>query len=487
MKGKIQTKVSFVFFVFLALGVVITGVISMVLLKATIPPADLNAEISTRLVIYEIIAMIIGFGASAFIGIQYIKKVVSPIRELAKITKKISRGESVRSQPLQGSHDEIGELSVNFNLMNQRLEQVIGELQESNSNMDAVLKSMINGVIALNKMREIVMVNPYAEEIFGITEEQVKGKTLSESVFSKYITEKIDSLNVENPRMKFEAEVNFPVYRICSFSCSIMTHPEDPTKFTGIAIIVQDITEIRKLENMRRDFVANVSHELQTPLTSIKGFVETLKDGMVEDEATRERFLDIINIETDRLFTLIQDILALSEIENSEKDEGKKKEVVEPNRILNSLMIKMEPSAEKKNIQLEIEVPETLRPIVGSRKWFEQMVRNLVDNAIKYTPENGKVKVKAYEDENDLIIKVSDTGLGIPKEDLPRIFERFYRVDKARSRQIGGTGLGLAIVKHVAISFGGKVEVNSEIEKGTEFTITIPLRPVNSSVSNKSE
>lgn len=476
MRGKIQTKVSFVFFVFLALGILITGGISLMLLKLMIPTIELNSYISNKLIVYEVIAMVVGFLISSLVGIQYIKRVVAPIKELANITKRISRGETIKNQPLNESKDEIGELSVNFNLMNERLEEVIGELQERNSNMNATLNSMINGVISLNNRREIVMVNPYAEEIFGITQEQVRGKTLSESVFSKYITDKIDSLSIENPRMKFEAEINFPIYRICSFSCSIMTHTEDPTKFTGVAIIVQDITEVRKLENMRRDFVTNVSHELQTPLTSIKGFIETLKEGLVEDKATRDRFLDIITVETDRLFSLIKDILSLSEIENSGMNLSN--EVIEPDKILEQLSLKMGPLAQKKDIKLELEIPKKLTSIFGSNKWFEQMICNLLDNSIKYTQEKGIVKLKAFEDENNLNISVIDTGIGIPKEDLPRVFERFYRVDKARSRQVGGTGLGLAIVKHIAIIFGGKVKVESEINKGTEFTITIPLRPL---------
>ncbi|MDO5708134.1 MAG: ATP-binding protein [Andreesenia angusta] len=473
MRGKIQTKVSFVFFIFLALGVIITGAISLLLLKTTIPSSQIDSVISSKLVIYELLSMAIGFIISYFIGSQYIKRVVAPIRELAKTTKKITRGELVKSEPIKSSQDEIGELSVNFHLINKKLEDAIGELQEKNSNMDAVLKSMINGVIALNKKREIVMVNPFAEEIFGITQEQVIGKTMSESVFSKNITEKIDSLSIENPRMKFEAEVNFPIYKICSFSCSIMTHPEDPTKFTGIAIIIQDITEIRKLENMRRDFVANVSHELQTPLTSIKGFLETLREGRVEDKATRDRFLDIITIETDRLFSLIQDILSLSEIENKERQD--EKELMETNEIIDDVIQNMSQVARIRDIKLEIVSPVKLTPIIGNKKWFKQMLINLLDNALKYTSDGGKVELIAKEDDKNLIIKVRDNGMGIPKEDQPRIFERFYRVDKARSREVGGTGLGLAIVKHVAISMEGRVEVESEIDKGTEFTVTIPI------------
>lgn len=474
MKKKLQSKISLVFFVFLAIGVIITGAISLIFMSTMLPPeaGDIDG-LNRQLAMYELISVALGFILASAIGYQYIKRLLMPITELANITKRITRGEPVRSKEFQDMDDEIGVLTVNFNLINQKLEDAVAQLQERNNDMDAVMSGMQSGVIALDEMRTISIVNPYAEKIFGISQKQVKGKTLEESVFSDYITRNINSLSIQNPKMDFEAEVNFPVYRICRFNCSIMRAVSDPMKFNGIVIMIQDVTEIRKLENMRKDFVANVSHELKTPLTSIKGFVETLLDGDIEDKETRNRFLNIINIETDRLFYLIQDILTLSEIEDEESVIVK--EEIEPVLVANDVMQLLKEQASSKNINLTLESPEDLPKLKGKKRWFHQMLINLMDNALKYTPENGEVKLSLTESDGSVIIKVKDTGIGIPAEDIMRIFERFYRVDKDRSRSVGGTGLGLAIVKHVALSFDGSVDVKSELGKGTEFTIEIPI------------
>ena len=220
---------------------------------------------------------------------------------------------------------------------------------------------------------------------------------------------------------------------------------------------------------MRTEFVANVSHELKTPLTSISGFIETLKNGAIDDEKVRGRFLDIIEIETERLFRLIEDLLSLSDIEHN-RYHGKKDKIIiseavkEANTMIESFI-------KQKRICYETELEEKLPPIYGNRDWFKQMLLNLIDNAVKYTPEGGTIKTSVYRRADNIFIAVKDTGIGIPKEDISRLFERFYRVDKARSRKVGGTGLGLAIVKHIVLSFNGQIHVNSEVGKGSEFIV----------------
>ncbi|MBF8982268.1 HAMP domain-containing protein [Lutibacter sp. B2] len=233
------------------------------------------------------------------------------------------------------------------------------------------------------------------------------------------------------------------------------------------------ITDMRKLENLRKDFVSNVSHELRTPLTSISGFVETLKSWTTINEADRNKILDIIEFETERLKRLINDILKLSEIENVKLLKEKTK--IDIHKSMKEIMYILEPIAKNKSITLEVDISEKINHIVGNIDWFKQMIINLCENAIKYTAEGGKVIVKAYSKEKYLFISIKDNGIGIQKEDIPRVFERFYRVEKARSRNMGGTGLGLAIVKHIVMEFNGEIQLKSHVGVGSEFIIKIPL------------
>lgn len=475
MKNTLRNKISTMLIVLVVFGIALTSVITTLLLKAFIPEMTTVDGLENRIIKYEMIAVVIGFAVSVFLGNKYIRTVTDPLIRLSYITDRLSRGELAGKRIYSArTNDEIDDLSVSFNRMNQRLTTTIDELRYNNSKMNAVLSSMSSGVIALDIHRNIMMINPYAEDIFGMKKGESIGRNISEVIFDYEINQQIRNLSLQNQEALFELEMTFPVPRICSFRCSLMKQDNDPTKITGIVIIIQDITEIRRLENMRRDFVANVSHELKTPLTSIKGFVETLKDGAVEDEKIRMRFLDIIDIEADRLVALIQDILALSEIEN--KEMAHEFDEIAIDEVAREVVSLLSESAGRKGLEFTSSVQQDLEPIYGDRALFKQMLINLMDNAIKYTPDGGSVGLDISETGRSLRISVKDTGIGIPQEDIPRLFERFYRVDKARSRQVGGTGLGLAIVKHIVLSFDGNIAVKSREGKGSEFLITIPIK-----------
>ena len=241
----------------------------------------------------------------------------------------------------------------------------------------------------------------------------------------------------------------------------------------GSIINIEDITQKVKLENMRSDFVANVTHELKTPLTSISGFVETLRLNENIDTETRNRFLGIIETESDRLKRLIDDILFLSSIENTESRVLEKINLYDTFKDVKDMLNYI---AESKKITFSYEFLDKSLFVVSNRDYIKQIFLNLIENAIKYTPEYGEVKVIVSSNENEIILQVIDNGVGIPKEDIQRIFERFYRVDKARSRDVGGTGLGLAITKHIVKSLNGMIEVKSELNKGSEFIVTIPKK-----------
>jgi two-component system phosphate regulon sensor histidine kinase PhoR len=238
----------------------------------------------------------------------------------------------------------------------------------------------------------------------------------------------------------------------------------------GVVAVIGDITQLRQLETMRKDFVANVSHELKTPLTSIKGFIETLLDGALEEKATAQKFLTIINQETERLSNLINDLLAMSKLESGQT-ELKLKSIKLP-ELVNDILLTIENRLQEKNLELARELAAS--EIYGDEDLLKEVIINLLDNAIKYTPEGGRILVGSRITGEEIEFFVKDTGIGIPEESLARVFERFYRVDKGRSRAMGGTGLGLAITKHIVERHGGKLAVESELGEGSRFSFTLP-------------
>ncbi len=424
-----------------------------------------------RLYYYIGISIAVGLIASLALASRFISKMIRPIKEMTEITQKIASGHLSRRVNIIDD-DEIGELAENFNHMANQLKVNIDKLSDNNTKFMAVLTSIINPIIAVDNKHRIILLNPAAEALFRVKGEEAIGKHIIEVIRNNVLDDQIQGI-FENPiENQIEIAINDHGKKILKIYTNPIKLENDPTRIIGIVALMEDVTEIRKLEKMRSDFVANVSHELKTPLTSISGFVETLKSGAIEDEATAKRFLDIIDIETERLTRLIEDILSLSEIENSLARDFQQ-EILTSEAIREVTEI-ITPIAANKEIELVAEIEASLPSLRGNSDWFKQMLINLLDNAIKYTPNKGRVSISAYEKYNNIIIVIRDTGIGIPKKDIPRLFERFYRVDKARSRKVGGTGLGLAIVKHIVLSLKGRIKVSSEIGKGTEFTVILP-------------
>ncbi|WP_427338513.1 two-component system histidine kinase PnpS [Caloranaerobacter sp. DY30410] len=440
-------------------------------IRLSVPLKDIS-EYYSLMYRYIFLSIIAGLLVAMFVGYRYVRSVTKPIKELTIATRKISSGNFGELVKVR-SEDEIGLLADNFNKMSLKLRDTINELLDKNTKLKAILSSMINGVIALDNNKRIILVNPMAEKMLGIKEADVRNKYVLEVLKDLNLEENIYELLNTNIQSKFEVEVKEPNSKIFNIYINPIKLTNDPNRTIGVLVIIQDITDIRRLERMRKDFVANVSHELKTPLTSIRGFIETLKSGAVEDKEIRDKFLDIIDIETSRLTNLIEDLLLLSQIENS--NEMIKKDVIDVNKSIEEVIQVLEELAKKKGVRLIEKVNRKLPYLRGNRGWFKQMLINLIDNGIKYTPEGGTVTITAYSTKNKLVIKISDTGIGIAKQHLPRLFERFYRVDKARSRKVGGTGLGLAIVKHIVLAFRGEISVKSKVNKGTEFIVSLPL------------
>ncbi len=368
------------------------------------------------------------------------------------------------------SEDEIGNLGKSFNDMANKLQISIKDVTERQNKLEAILKSMDSGVIAIDNSYRVIMINPSAKELFGINEDIIGKKLIH--IIRDFELENVFKKN----RDEFtEIKLLWPSERDLRIRTADIINEGN---HIGTVAVVQDITDIKRLENMRSQFVANVSHELKTPLTSIKGFSETLK--FVEDPNKREKFLDIINDEAERLTRLINDILTLSSIELHKEV---KNDTIDVSAIIEDVYYLMKNTADNKKIRLEILKKKDIY-LKGDIDKFKQMLINLVDNGIKYSEEGASVFIGTDIDKDKQIIWVEDTGVGMSKEHLNRIFERFYRVDKARSRVQGGTGLGLAIVKHIVLSLNGSINVESELGKGTKFTVTFPLKRKNSIYHN---
>lgn len=362
------------------------------------------------------------------------------------------------------SPDNIGRLAAAINNTLSGLRQRIVALEKENSRIRTILNNMSEGVIAIDEDTRIVSVNPTAEKIFNISKESAEGKFFLEAVRNSDIAEIISSVLKNGKVISREITFAGPVPRIFRINASSIY---ERNNISGCLAVIHDITEIRKLETMRRDFVANVSHELKTPLTSIKGFVETLLEGALNDKENSRGFLQIIRDHTDRLDNLINDLLTLSYVESREirlKLAG-----INMKKLTEEILSGFKAQLKKKAIEVKNELPQELI-VKADKNRIEQVLTNLIDNAVKFNKEKGYVKIYA----RDSKFIVEDSGMGIPDKDIPRIFERFYRVDKARSRELGGTGLGLSIVKHIVELHGGSVGVESVEGLGSKFWFTLP-------------
>jgi two-component system, OmpR family, phosphate regulon sensor histidine kinase PhoR len=409
---------------------------------------------------YYFIIIALTYIISIILALKVSGILIRPIKELQLAASCVAKGD-LDSRVNIISDDEIGQLGDTFNYMADQLKATIKDALDKQNRVEAILKSMESGVIAVDENYNVLLINPYALKIFNI-----KRDVIGENVLYVLKDEVLVNIIKERSEDYVEKEIYYPKERIIRIRTADIINGSE---VIGIVAVIQDITDIRKLENMRSQFVANVSHELKTPLTSIKGFAETLKD--VDDAATREKFLDIIDEEAERLTRLINDILILSDLENIKDD---KFESINVKTYIENITALMKKSADDKNIKLEYKIEKDIY-VKGNKDKFKQMLINLIDNAVKYTDNGGNVWISAGEDGISCIIEIADNGIGIDKKHLLRLFERFYRVDKARSRSSGGTGLGLAIVKHIVLSMEGSINVESEVSKGSKFIVKLPL------------
>jgi two-component system phosphate regulon sensor histidine kinase PhoR len=432
-------------------------------------PVDEIKDISTEMIVIFIIGAFVGTLVAVGVAHVVTNRIMKPINELTRVAKVISEGDYDEKIYIS-QKDQIGELATAFNTMTFNLKMNMWHLSQKNAELESILTSMSSGLAAINMDYKIVLSNDNFSKLLNLPEVDLQDRLFYEVIRELSVFEIIEKAVEEKTYLTDETIINYDgEERMIQISAAPIFTKERKNKALGTLLLITDITQIRKLENMRRDFVSNVTHELKTPLTSIRGFVDTLKNGAINDEAVALRFLDIIDIETDRLSNLIQDILSLSEIESVVGDKNigayNIKEIVDE-------VIDIIPK-DKEEVKIIVEIDPEVPAFNCNRDRIKQLLINLIDNSMKYTDE-GYIKIRCYESHNFLHIVIEDTGIGIKYQYLSRIFERFYRVDKGRSRKMGGTGLGLSIVKHIVELYSGEIKIDSEEGVGTTVQIQLP-------------
>ena len=429
--------------------------------------SSIQSFVSQSKVIF-IRVILIALLATVVLGFALAGSITRPINDVTGTVRKMSSGDFSEGVTVN-SDDEIGQLADMFNLMREKLSDTLSEITGEKNKLSTILEYMADGLVAIDLDGGIIHVNPAARTILELDPADPLPKDYD--ALMGHISD-----NISLDRIKGNCEIH-GAQDVFSYGSSIFAIHYDRFKDEdgediGIIILIQDITERQKLEDMQRDFVANVSHELKTPLTTIKSYTETLKDGAVDDPEMARSFLDIVDNEADRMNRLVKDLLQLSRLEQRQE----RMNYLEVNivSLVRQCMVKVEMTAQQKGHQLNALFDEKMNiRVLMDRDRMEQVILNVLTNAIKYTPDGGRIDVDIDSDGRNVQIIVSDNGIGISEEELPRIFERFYRVDKARSRKMGGTGLGLAITKQIVEEHQGTITAESTLGKGSKFIITL--------------
>ncbi len=414
---------------------------------------------------------VVALGVALGIGLFVAHRVTRPVIEMQSVSRAMSEGDFSARAPIR-SPDEIGQLGRALNAMAASLQDKLEDLEHERAKTGAILDSMVEGVIAVDAQDHLLVINEPARTILGVGRGRGEGKPFLEVIRNVDLHGLLRQARATGQGALTSRELIVPgrVDRRLQVNAALLRLGADEI---GVVMVLHDISELRRLEQVRTEFVANVSHELRTPLTAIQGYLETLLSGALEDRANARRFLEIVARHTERLGRLLNDLTDLSNIEL-----GKVSLRIEPTElgeIVDSVIGIIRPRAQSAGVTLDVALAADLPPVKADRDRLAQILINLVDNAVKYTPAGGQVTVSAHATAPAMVeIAVRDTGVGIPATDLPRITERFYRVDKARSRELGGTGLGLAIVKHLVIAHGGELRIASEVDKGTLVRFTLP-------------
>ncbi len=416
-------------------------------------------------------------GFSVLIAIIYLllywrfgQWILQPLEEISGAVGKYTEGLFNWRIHLGYRKDELGNLGDQLNHLAANTQERILKLSSDLAESEAILASMEEGVLILNPRGRVQKMNQAMEAILFPSSPADIGKHYLE-VFRDPDLNDLIQLTLEGKQAQRTNLVPLGQPGKAFLVQSSLAR-DGAGKVAGVVVVFHDVTDLKRLEKIRQDFVANVSHELRTPLTAIKGYTEALRDGALENTGQAEEFLRVIDRHTRRMEKIVADLLLLAEVESP--DRSRKKEIFLPGEIIQSAVDSLQPQAEIKKQEIRVDLPPAMPPLPGDGQKIHQVLVNLLQNAINYTPEGGRIDVEGRVAEKGVEISVADTGIGIPEGDLPRIFERFYRVDKSRSRELGGTGLGLSIVRHIVEAHGGSITVQSRLNKGSRFTFFLP-------------
>ncbi len=453
---------------YLALPVVENGRILRVV-RTSIPMTALENELRSLQIKIGGSGILIALLASG-VCLYISRRISRPIEEITTGANRFARGD-LQHRLKYPDTLELASLSRALNKMAEELESRVNTVLNQRNEYEAVLSSMTEGVIAIDMEECILSINQAAARMLEIQSLRLKGRSIFEAFRNRTLHAFIEEALATGTTMTRDILVHQQEDQVLHAQCIPLKNIDKHR--IGTLLVLNDVTRIRKLENVRKDFVANVSHEIKTPLTAIKGFVETLQSGSAETHEERKRFLDIVAKHANRLGAIVEDLLLLARLEEHEDTAGLQHAPASLENIVSTAVEVVRCKADRKQVPIEVSVPRGLTVDVDATS-IEQAIINLLDNAVKYSPSGAPVRVVAAESETECLISVSDKGPGIARNHLPRLFERFYRVDKARSRVLGGTGLGLSIVKHIVQVHGGTVSVDSTIGSGSTFTLHLP-------------
>ena len=456
-------------FVYVALPVKADNRI-IAIIRTALPMTIFDETLHTLRMNFLLAGLIIAL-FTAFFTWLLSRKLSAPLDQITVAIRYFAKGDFKYRLP-ENVSGNIGQITMALNEMAAQLHDKIKTIDRQKNEQQAVFQSMTEGVVALDRHERIISINRAAGRLLGCGEEEVIGKNFSDVVHSPRLQQIITETLANKKLMEEEITFTADSERFVHVHGTILQNRR--RKIIGVLLVLNDVTRMRRLEQVRRDFVANVSHEIRTPLTSIKGFVETLSDGAINEPETARNFLDIISKQTNRLDSIIEDLLSLARLEQDEERAAIRFEKERISHVITSALQVCRPKADEKRITINVECPESIYIPVNATL-IEQALINLIENAVKYSPEQTQVTLRCFYEKNEFVIGVSDQGIGIAEEHLDRIFERFYRVDKARSRSLGGTGLGLAIVKHIAGVHGGRVTVTSKVGQGSTFYLYLPI------------
>ncbi|MBO1514251.1 two-component system histidine kinase PnpS [Metabacillus bambusae] len=426
-------------------------------------------KVNQQMWVVLVVCLGLAFLIMVFIGIRITSRYTRPIESATKVAIELAKG-NYKARTYEEHIDESGMLSQSINILARNLQDMTRAQEMQQDRLQTLIENMGSGLILIDGRGYINLVNRAYKELFDVDSAEFLYQLYYDAFTHKEIIELVEEIFMTEVKVRKQLHLPLKIERrhFEVYGAPIIGTNDE---WKGIVLVFHDITELKKLEQMRKDFVANVSHELKTPITSIKGFSETLLDGALNDKQTAEYFLSIILKESDRLQSLIQDLLDLSKIEQ----QGFQLSIqpCDVKELLEDICVILEGKSKEKEVGLSLSIPDGLLLIEGDLYRLKQIFINLINNALTYTPKGGVVQVTVEKHEQYLLIVVSDTGIGIKTEEIPRIFERFYRVDRARSRNSGGTGLGLAIVKHLVEAHKGQISVSSKLGEGTSFTVKL--------------